>query len=273
MLKKIISSGRSGAARAALDVALQLNIHHGGWMPGRRLAEGGPNSAAYRFREIRSSSDEVPAELNVADSDGTLIIDRGSLSGSLAHIRETAEKHRKPWLYVDLTQYDTFQASLEIKSWLSKYDIDVLNVAGPRDGSDPDLYQATKSILEVVSHLIRFDIKIPPYVPFVDFKKRLDPSRLPKNVDDVVELLLSDLSSKDKFLIAKLMADDLESFGSDLVQTIKTEFRLDSGNEELLRSCGLSGDGPTPTAEEAAVGIMERLLNTIRQNYRIRIVK
>jgi hypothetical protein len=273
MFKKIISSGPSGAARAALDVALELNIPHGGWMPERRLAENGSNSAPYRFKEIRNSSDETSAELNVADSDGTLIIARGPLSGSPASIQEAAVRHRKPWLYIDLLEYDAFHASLEIESWLSENNIEVLNVAGPRDGGDKDLYQATKSILEVVSHLIRFDIKIPSYVPFVDFKKQLDPARLPKNVDDVVELLLSDLSLKDKFLFAKIEADDLEAFGADLVQTIMTEFRLDSGNEALLRSCGAAGGNGRPSAEEAAALIMKRLLDKLRKDYQIRVVK
>ncbi len=273
MFKKIISSGPSGAARAALDVALELNIPHGGWLPEKRLTEEGPESAHYRFKEIRNSGDEAAAELNVADSDGTLIIGRGPLNGSPALIREAVARHRKPWLYIDLAEHDAFHASLEIESWLSENEIEVLNVAGPRDGGDKDLYQATKSILEVVSHLIRFDIKIPSYVPFVDFKKQLDPARLPKNVDDVVELLLSDLSLKDKFLFAKIEADDLEAFGADLVQTVMTEFRLDSGNEALLRSCGAAGGNGRPTAEEAAALIMKRLLAKLKQDYRIRVVK
>jgi len=42
MIKKIISGGQTGADRAALDVAIKLNIPHGGWIPKGRLAEDGP---------------------------------------------------------------------------------------------------------------------------------------------------------------------------------------------------------------------------------------
>jgi hypothetical protein len=273
MFKKIISSGQSGADRAALDVAIKLNIPHGGWASEGELAVDGSMSAKYRLRETRSSSNEVQAELNVVDSDGTLIMTRGPLNRILAYVREAAARHQKPWLYVDLSESDAFHAAFEIESWLLRNNIEVLNVAGPRDGSDSDLYQATKSILEVVSHLMRFGIKLPPYVPFVDFKKRLDPSRLPKEVDDVVELLMSDLTLKDKVKIARLTAEDLQGLSSDLVQTIKTEFRLDSGNEELLRSCKEARGNGDPSAEEAADVIIQCLLSRIRQDYRTRVVK
>ena len=42
MIRKIISGGQTGADRSALDVALKLEIPHGGWIPKGRLAEDGP---------------------------------------------------------------------------------------------------------------------------------------------------------------------------------------------------------------------------------------
>jgi len=41
MVKKIISGGQTGADQAALDVAIQLGISHGGWIPKGRLTENG----------------------------------------------------------------------------------------------------------------------------------------------------------------------------------------------------------------------------------------
>ena len=41
MIKKLISGGQTGADRAALDVAIQFNIPHGGWIPKGRKAEDG----------------------------------------------------------------------------------------------------------------------------------------------------------------------------------------------------------------------------------------
>lgn len=41
-LKKIISGGQTGADRAGLDIAMELNIHVGGWCPKGRKSEDGP---------------------------------------------------------------------------------------------------------------------------------------------------------------------------------------------------------------------------------------
>jgi hypothetical protein len=49
MIKKIISGGQTGADRAALDVAIKLNIPHGGWVPKGRLAEDGPIHTKYQL--------------------------------------------------------------------------------------------------------------------------------------------------------------------------------------------------------------------------------
>lgn len=41
MFTKIISGGQTGADRAALDVAIELDIPHGGWIPTGRKTEDG----------------------------------------------------------------------------------------------------------------------------------------------------------------------------------------------------------------------------------------
>ncbi len=81
MIKKIISGGQTGADRAALDVALKLGISHGGWIPKGRKAEDGPLPDKYQLREMPTGSYPKRTEQNVLDSDGTLIIARGKLTG------------------------------------------------------------------------------------------------------------------------------------------------------------------------------------------------
>ena len=39
MLTKIISGGQTGADRAGLDVAIEFDIPHGGWIPKGRKTE------------------------------------------------------------------------------------------------------------------------------------------------------------------------------------------------------------------------------------------
>ena len=40
-VSKIISGGQTGADQAALDVAIKMNIAHGGWIPKGRRTENG----------------------------------------------------------------------------------------------------------------------------------------------------------------------------------------------------------------------------------------
>jgi hypothetical protein len=101
MLKKIISGGQTGVDRAALDVAMRLGIAHGGWIPKGRLTEDGPLPPHY-LQEMPTDEYEARTEKNVLDSDGTLIISRGSPTGGTDYTRKMALKHGKQLLHIDL---------------------------------------------------------------------------------------------------------------------------------------------------------------------------
>ena len=103
MIKKIISGGQTGADRAALDVALKLGIRHGGWIPKGRIAEDGPLPEKYKLQEMPTDSYEARTEKNVQDSDGTLIIARGKLTGGTDYTRKMTLKHKKQLLGIDLS--------------------------------------------------------------------------------------------------------------------------------------------------------------------------
>jgi hypothetical protein len=150
LISKIVSGGQTGAPRAALDVAIELGIPHGGWTPKGRKAEDGRLEARYQLQEMATDSNEKRTERNVIDSDGTLIISHGLLTGGSDYTRKMAEKHGKPWIHVDANWMSVEAATVIIRSWLSGSDIEVLNVAGPRASKDPKIYTATKTILKAV---------------------------------------------------------------------------------------------------------------------------
>lgn len=56
MLTKIISGGQTGADQAGIDVAIKLNIPHGGWIPKGRLTEDGPLPENYQLQEMSTTS-------------------------------------------------------------------------------------------------------------------------------------------------------------------------------------------------------------------------
>jgi hypothetical protein len=153
VITKIISGGQSGVDRAALDVAIRLGIPHGGWVPKGRLTEDGPLDDKYRMQEASTAVYAERTEKNVMDSDGTLIISRGLLTGGSEYTRAMALQHGRPWLHIDLAGTSAFRATLTIRDWISKNDIRVLNVAGPRASKDPNIYREAAVLLESVCYL------------------------------------------------------------------------------------------------------------------------
>ena len=150
MIKKIISGGQTGADQAALDVAIDLGIQHGGWIPKGRKTEDGILPAKYKLQEMPTSSYPKRTEKNVLDSDGTLIIYHGKLTGGSALTRKMAKRHGRPWIRLDLDKLSISDVSKAIISWIDRNGIQVLNVAGSRASKDPGIYKATMEILRIV---------------------------------------------------------------------------------------------------------------------------
>ena len=149
-LIRIISGGQTGADRAALDIALKLNIAHGGWIPRGRLAEDGPLDAKYKLKEMPTDSYSARTEKNVLDSDGTVILTHGKPSGGTDYTREMALRHGKQMLCIDLNLTSPSDAASSITSWIQSQKIKDLNVAGPRASEDPGIYGDVFRIIEAV---------------------------------------------------------------------------------------------------------------------------
>jgi hypothetical protein len=150
MIEKIISGGQTGSDRAVLDVAIEMGIPHGGWIPKGRKTEDGTLPDKYRLHETKTINYPQRTELKIVDSDGTLIISHGKLTGGSALTQRLSNKHRKPCLYIDLNAIDEPKAVQIISSWINTREIRTLNVVGPRASKDHDIYDATKRILQHV---------------------------------------------------------------------------------------------------------------------------
>ncbi len=147
MLKKIVSGGQTGVDRAALDVAIDLGIAHGGWIPKGRRTEDGPLPDHYQLKEMPSADYAERTEQNVVDSDGTLIISRGTPTGGSDYTRKMALKHGKQMLHIDLNMHtNPITAADLVSSWVKMHNIQILNVAGPRASKDPSVYNDARAI-------------------------------------------------------------------------------------------------------------------------------
>ncbi len=145
MVEKIISGGQTGVDRAPLDAALDLGIPCGGWCPKGRRAEDGIIPAIYPLQETSSSAYPMRTEMNVQDSDGTLILTQGSLSGGTLLTLKLARKHRKPYILADLPR--EADASV-VREWCRKNQVHILNIAGPRESESPGIYHLAVSFLK-----------------------------------------------------------------------------------------------------------------------------
>lgn len=145
---RIVSGGQTGADRAALDVALDLELETGGWVPIGRQAEDGAIPDRYpNLRETTSPLPSVRTELNVRDSDATVIFSHGAPVGGTALTRSLARKLGKPLLHLDLDRVSELNASQRLRAWLSSEAPGVLNVAGARASEDAAIYSAVKRVL------------------------------------------------------------------------------------------------------------------------------
>lgn len=134
--------------RAALDVALELGLDTGGWVPRGRWAEDG--AIPHRYPNLREADSALPAvrtELNVRDSDATVIFSHGSLSGGTALTERLTGKLAKPLLHLDLLRISEEDASAELSDWLDLRRPGSVNIAGPRDSEDPAIHAAAKRVL------------------------------------------------------------------------------------------------------------------------------
>jgi hypothetical protein len=155
---EIRSGGQSGVDRAALDVALKLDLPYSGWCPRGGWAEDRPTApgivGAYPKLQTTPSADpRQRTAWNVRDSDATLLLVRGKLwdSPGATFTRACAELvFERPFHSQDLQAAD---ASARTMQWVESLREPgnrgalVLNVAGPRESESPGIYEVASAFL------------------------------------------------------------------------------------------------------------------------------
>ena len=262
MLKKIISGGQTGADQGALDAAVFKGISHGGWIPKGRITENGPLPDKYNLQEMPTTSYAARTEKNVIDSDGTLILSHGRLTGDSKLTQRSAIRHNRPCLHIDLYTTSAFEAYLIIALWIKRENIEILNIAGPRASKDSEIYQKTKDIIESVCLLT---IEVESYRD-----KYMDP---PKSVDEAVDRLIPDLVLKDKVDIANMTEEQVEWLHISLRNYIRGIFRLWTENESLMKSCRMKSGIKDLRSDRASEIIIEALWERLRDTHKLHVVK
>ena len=145
MIRRLVSGGQAGVDRAALDAALDAQFPCGGFCPKGRRAEDGRLPERYPLVETPSERYEERTEWNVRESDGTLIIKHGRLTGGTALTIALARRHGKPFFILDVARAVDVEALIE---WIESSNVEVLNVAGSRESQRPGIYAEAKRIVD-----------------------------------------------------------------------------------------------------------------------------
>ena len=271
MIKKIISGGQTGADQGALDVAIKLGIPHGGWIPEGRITEEGPLPEKCDMQEMPTESYAARTEQNVIDSDGTLIIARGKLTGGTDYTRQMTLKHKKQLLGIDLSLMGHFDAASLVASWIKLQGVQILNVAGPRASEDRHIYSDVIIILEEVIQILKDEDRKSQTAFKPSGKDK--PSTPPKTVEEAVDRLINELPLKDKTTIANMAEDDLNALQTNLGHYIGSQFGIWSGNRELLDSCEIVSDDVDLHPDFAPTIIIKELWKCLKEKYKLRVVK
>jgi hypothetical protein len=223
-------------------------------------------------------SDSYPArtEQNVIDSDGTLIISHGPLTGGSDYTREMAKKHKKPCLHIDLSRTKIHEAGATIVIWLMGNAVSALNVAGPRASKDPYVYDQVVALLEHVVFLIRLKQENPVLFgtsASPDAEASPTTTVLPKTVDEAVESVLSELTLEESAILANTSEENLSVLSQVLTLFIDTKLGDSTVNRSLFEDCRTRSGNPNLNEAEGSKVIIEAIWQKVRETHLLRVVK
>ena len=98
----------------------------------------------YPLRETGSLDYGERTLANVCDSDATLVLVWGQLSGGTAYTVECARQLNKPAFILNSPCASDIAKTLD---WIERNTIGVLNVAGPRESTNPGAYRSAYAFM------------------------------------------------------------------------------------------------------------------------------
>jgi hypothetical protein len=271
MIEKIISSGKAGAAAAALEVAIKLGLAYGGW-----CRDGEPDADKFQLERLSDASGQSVTEKAVAGSQGSLYFTAGETASiGLEATRKIALRLNKPLLIQNLDGENGFSASRRIAGWIAENQIKVLHVDGEDNGRSVHAVEDKVSqILESTFFLSIIETGITaPLQSVVEHERLHQRENPPETMEAAVNHLERTLSLKDKAAIANMTPGELVSLHATLGSYINTHFDLYTANTGLLTDCQRRSGQWNLAPKNVAAVIIRSLWDRLRATYRIRVVK
>lgn len=145
-VSKIISGGQTGADRGGLDFAREAGLELGGWCPKGRKAEDGHVPDVYPLVETSTADYLQRTQMNVDNSDGTLVVFLPPLKGGSARTVQMAQDARKHVMVIQCTR-KAEDAARDVREWIKSNNIRTLNVAGSRESRIPGMHDYVVKVL------------------------------------------------------------------------------------------------------------------------------
>lgn len=153
LIKKVVSGGRHGVERAALDAAIANDIPQGGY---RTKADDGDNPGEYLLVEMAGADPVAVQRENVRSADVAVVITRGSHGDLCDVIERLADDNEKSFLHVDLDTLGerTGVASSQLKQLMLRpilghpmQDASAVFVTGSSESEKPGIEDEVRRLL------------------------------------------------------------------------------------------------------------------------------
>jgi hypothetical protein len=148
-ISKIISGGQTGADRAGLDVAIELGIPHGGFVPKGRRSEDGVIPSIYNLTELATYDYPSRTKRNIEEADATILLTINGLTGGSKLTKSLALQSNKPLLHLDLDRLGKHVAAQTLREFLVTFKPTVINIAGSRESKQPGFSDVVREILRL----------------------------------------------------------------------------------------------------------------------------
>ena len=272
LLNKIVSGGQTGADRAALDTAIKFNVPHGGWITKGRRTESGPLPDFYDLKEMDTRDYPARTRQNIFDSDGTVIIARGPLTGGSALTYAFARKTNNGVCRINLLEQDIFEAALILHAFILDQGIRVLNVAGPIASHDSDIYYDVKAILSAVLYLDFLETEEDLWQVEQMIDAGFDFPKPITSVDQATQALEQSLTLRGKTIIARSQAHQMAGIYFILLEYVQLSLNLDEKKSVLFKSLSKGRDLRDYTPEDAVMELLKKLKTRLSERFQLRVV-
>ena len=98
-------------------------------------------------------------------------------------------------------------------------------------------------------------------------------SDIPSTIDEAVNIILEDLRLLDRTRLGAMTAEELNRVNQAVGLQITRDFRLWSGNEQLLHACLKANENSSKTDVDPAMAIIHAMWKKLQQTHVLRVIK